>query len=305
MRGKIKKLIAAVLTFAVLSLAFTITIFAGDDDSYWYKCQLDLSNPMANLWGTCVRIDQTGEGNDDYFNLNLESLVGSGHNDQYGFFTYYWQPFKGWRFDADANISVEFRLQYSDYSEAILQGFNQCRRLEMYSSFYVSGQTLYNYSIDFVNGGSVYPLYFEAIKTQAYLETPVSYWCDFEIDPSAYFSISFDMSASGLSNYSYLYLYIYDSGNIIWLEKPGYEESIKNQQTIGSAQDKLDQLGSAMNQPPPDIDQGLNVIIGKEDDLSSVGSVFTGKGTFYAFVTSLMIVGVSLGMIGYVLHGKK
>lgn len=305
MRGKILKLIAAVLTFSVLSLAFTIFAFAGNDDSLWQKCTLNLSDPMQWLSGEVKQNVYVDGAPSDSFKLNFDTLSGSGHNDSYQFTTYYWQPFQYMDLSSEGSFRVEFQLQYEGFASAILNGYTQCRRIELMSAFYVSGVTLYDYTINLVNGAATIPLHYEAIKTDGYLQTPISYWSDFEIDPSAYFSISFNIPLNKVYNHSYLYLYIYDFGNIMWLEKPGLEESLKNQGSLNDAQDKLDQLESAVDRPDPDIDVGINSIISKENDLSSVGSILTGSGEFYVFLTSLMVVGVSLGLVGYVLHGKK
>lgn len=205
----------------------------------------------------------------------------------------------------DSTIKIEFVLQYKDFADAFLQGYNQCRRIETYTAFYVSGQTLYNYTVNLVNGAQTIPLYFEAVKTAAYEPTPVNYWCDFELDPSAYFSISFDVGLTSLSPTSYLYFYVYDFGNIMWLEKPGLEESIKNQQSINNAESMVEDLNK-LNQPEPDVDQVFDKI--KTDDISAMGGYFTPSNTenkFYILMTSLMVVGVALGISGYILHGKK
>lgn len=181
-------------------LTFTISSFAGNDDSYWRKCELDFSDPLKSLSGSVFRFDHTGDGNHYSYALNTETLKGSGYNPTYQFNSFYWQPFRGIDFmGGDSTIKIEFVLQYKDFADAFLQGYNQCRRIETYTAFYVSGQTLYNYTVNLVNGAQTIPLYFEAVKTAAYEPTPVNYWCDFELDPSAYFSISFDVGLTSLS----------------------------------------------------------------------------------------------------------
>lgn len=116
---------------------------------------------------------------------------------------------------------------------------------------------------------------------------------------------------SGISTQSGLY---YDPPNIDWYtgevipDSPGsgsdYEPAdpeIEN--SIDDNSDKLDQMNDYFNQPAPDISDALDNL--DPGNMSGISGFFDSNSRFNAFLTSLMAVGVSFGLVGYVLHGKK
>ena len=114
-------------------------------------------------------------------------------------------------------------------------------------------------------------------------------------------SFEYTFRYNGLSNPNNAFEFsLHTSSYINVVDYSNYGDS-----SLSDSKDKLTQLQNAMNQPAPDIGSALGNI--KSEDMALTGSLFADskKGVFYTFLTSLMVVGVSLGLVGYVLHGKK
>lgn len=76
-----------------------------------------------------------------------------------------------------------------------------------------------------------------------------------------------------------------------------YMNDINNQ--VGS---DLDEIKTGLEMEEPDVDF---IIDGLDPSLKNDAYLFRGSGSFYNFISSAAVVGVTIGSIGYILHGKK
>ena len=75
--------------------------------------------------------------------------------------------------------------------------------------------------------------------------------------------------------------------------------------SVGAYRDKVNNAIDKLDTPTPNINNINDVIHDNKESLDDVGSIMRGSGKFYTFLTSLCVVGVSVAVTGYILHGKR
>ena len=196
--------------------------------------------------------------------------------------------------DSSGNLFDVAKLNDSAYVEEILLVFNT---VLANSQGYVNKRN-YHVVLHLANGGTVDLLSqsFDTVAVQTFVLD-----VDTHFKASEMLGFSFSFRYNGLPQRNTLLEFTIDRNSYVGVtDYSNYGDS-----SLLDSKDKLTQLQNAMNQPAPDIGSALGNI--KSEDMALTGSLFSDskKGVFYTFLTSLMVVGVSLGLVGYVLHGKK
>lgn len=120
-----------------------------------------------------------------------------------------------------------------------------------------------------------------------------------------YCEISWVGKPSAASN-TYLEFELYSGSDIQAMPLNEFDSALQDgmNQSNKDMANKVDQALDKLDSPSPDIDSVIsNPDI--KDYVDSSKNLFSGEGDFYNFIASMMIVGVSIAVLGYALHGKR